>query len=136
MNEWECDVFLYRAVCVGDFGETPPLTIFVTKLGTTNALAWNQGIQAWQYDPNRVFAFTSDFNNDDRWKFVEREEAEEFSRQLAVNDSSASELPNEDWIEWFFSWEGDPPEHEDVSWDDDLHVRQMKAERVEREGQD
>jgi hypothetical protein len=120
----------YTAVCKGDFGVTPPFTIFVTSDKSTDALVWNQGIQAWQYDPARVIRFTSDHQNLDRFEPVNRATAEEFSRQLAVDGSSISELPSEDWIEWFFSWKGDPPEREDVSWDDDLYVREAKeAER-------
>jgi len=120
----------YKAVCEGDFGTTPPFTIFITTNKSTDALVWNQGIQAWQYDPARVVRFTSDHENWDRFKVVDRATAEEFSRRLAVDGSSTSELPSEDWIEWFFSWKGDPPDREDISWDDDLYVREAKeAER-------
>ncbi len=123
----------YHAVCRGEFGTTPPFTLFVSKHKSQDALVWNQGIQAWQYDPERVARFTSDYKNDDRWQIVDRPTAEAFARNLAVDGSSASELPSEDWIEWFFSWKGDPPEYEDISWNDDEYVRQIKEERSRRE---
>jgi hypothetical protein len=89
----------------------------------------------WQYDPARVVRFTADHNNWDRFEPVDRAAAEEFSRRLAVDGSSISELPSEEWIEWFFSWKGDPPDHEDISWDDDLYVQEAKeAQRRRSEG--
>ncbi|WP_067711958.1 hypothetical protein [Nocardia yamanashiensis] len=118
----------YQAVCRGDFGTTPPFTIFVSKRKSHDALVWNQGIQTWQYDPERVVRFTGDYRNDDRWQIVDRTAAEDFARELAADGSS--ELPTEDWIEWFFSWKGDPPDHEDTSWDDDEYVRQIKTKRA------
>ncbi|MFC9897637.1 hypothetical protein ACFVMC_28440 [Nocardia sp. NPDC127579] len=118
----------YTAVCEGKFNETPPFTLFV-KNRSGDALVWNQGIQQWQYDPARVDWFTSDDRNWERYEPVDRAAAEAFSRQLAVDGSSISELPSEEWIEWFFSWKGDPPSHEDVSWDDDLYVREAKEAR-------
>ncbi|MBF6166741.1 hypothetical protein IU486_18575 [Streptomyces gardneri] len=87
---------------------------------------WNQALQAWQYDPGRVVRFTADHQTWDRFEVVDRAAAEEFSRRLAVAGAAASELPSEEWIEWFFSWKGDPPEHDDISWDDDLYVREAK----------
>lgn len=116
----------YQAVCHGEFGKTPPFTLFVTTDRSEDALVWNQGIQMWQYDPARVVRFTADYNNDDRYEAVDRVTAEKFARQLAVDGSPVSELPSEDWIEWFFAWKGDPPDHEDVSWNDDLHVRELQ----------
>ncbi|MFF2552673.1 hypothetical protein ACFVUS_16830 [Nocardia sp. NPDC058058] len=123
----------YRAVHEGDYGTTPPFTVFVTTDKSDDALVWAQRIQMWQYDPGRVIGFINDFRNDDRWELVDRGAAEEFSRGLAVVGSSASELPSEDWIEWFFAWKGDPPDHEDVSWDSDLHVRQMKEDKARQQ---
>ncbi|MEV6771272.1 hypothetical protein AB0N05_21895 [Nocardia sp. NPDC051030] len=122
----------YKAVCKGEFGKTPPFTIFVTTSESDDALVWAQRIQMWQYDPARAIRFTTDYKNDDRWEIVDRAAAEEFSRVLAVDGSSVSELPSEDWIEWFFSWKGDPPDHEDVSWDDDHYVRKMKEDKARR----
>ncbi|MFD6159431.1 hypothetical protein ACFWF7_28435 [Nocardia sp. NPDC060256] len=120
-------MFYYKAVCEGDFGTTPPFTMFVTMDKSKGALVWNQRIQAWQYDPARVREFTSDERNWDRYEVVDRAAAEEFSRRLAVDGSAVSELPSEEWIQWFFSWEGDPPDHEDVSWNDDQYVRDFNA---------
>ncbi|WP_040861320.1 hypothetical protein [Nocardia niigatensis] len=123
-------MLFYQAVCSGEFGKTSPFTIFVTTDASDDALVWNQGIQMWQYDPARVARFTADYRNDDRIAVLERAAAEEFSRKLAVDGSSASELPGEDWIEWFFSWKGDPPDQEDISWDDDHHVRRWKEDHA------
>ncbi|MGX1778401.1 hypothetical protein ACWIGW_40285 [Nocardia brasiliensis] len=81
-----------------------------------DSLVWNQGIQAWQYDPGRVIRFITDYKNDERYELVDRKAAEEFSRQLS--DDGSSELPSEEWIEWFFSWKGDPPTHPDISRSD------------------
>ncbi|MGW5514221.1 hypothetical protein [Nocardia africana] len=122
----------YKAVCEGDYGTTRPFTMFVTTGGSNDALVWNQAIQSWQYDPARVREFTSDHRNWDRYEPVDRSAAEEFSRRLAVDGSAASELPSEDWIEWFFSWKGDPPEPEDVSWNDDLYVKEAKEAQKRR----
>ncbi|WP_181699450.1 hypothetical protein [Nocardia sp. GTS18] len=77
--------------------------------------------------------FTTDYRNDDRISTVDRAAAEEFSRKLAVDNSTASELPSEDWIEWFFSWEGNPPDQDDFSWEDDHHVQQWKADRTSQQ---
>ncbi|MFE2995139.1 hypothetical protein ACFXG4_09040 [Nocardia sp. NPDC059246] len=123
----------YRAVYEGEYEKSPPFTIFVTSDKSEDALVWAQGIQMWQYDPGRVIRFTSDFRNDDRWELVDRATAEAFSRRLAVDGSAASELPTEDWIEWFFSWKGDPPDHEDVSWHDDYYVQKMKDDTPRRD---
>ncbi|MFE3188729.1 hypothetical protein ACFXHA_06940 [Nocardia sp. NPDC059240] len=119
----------YRAVYKGDYEKSPPFTIFVSTDKSDDALVWAQRIQMWQYDPGRVIRFTSDFRNDDRWELVDRPTAEAFSRRLAVPGSTASELPTEAWIEWFFSWQGDPPDHEDISWNDDYYVREWNRLR-------
>ncbi len=129
-------MFYYQAVCEGEYGQTPPFTIFVTTDKSEDALVWNQGIQAWQYDPARVLHFTSDYRNWDRYEPVDRATAEDFARRLAVDGSAASELPSEEWIEWFFSWKGDPPEPEDISWDDDHYVREAKEAQRRGEASD
>ena len=130
-NEW---VLYYRAIYTHDL-DTPkckPLSIFVTDLKTADALRWDQRQQAWQYAPDLVYPFISHDMNWDRIKLLDRAAAEEYSRQLAVDGSSRSELPDEEWIEWFFAWKGDPPDHEDPTWDTDAHVRQLRAEAAER----
>lgn len=130
-------MFYYVAVCEEEYGKSPPFTIFVTTDKSDDALVWNQRTQAWQYDPDRVVRFTADYRNWDRYETVDRKTAEEFSRQLAIDRRfPLSELPTEDWIEWFFSWKGDPPDHEDPTWDTDMYVREAKErqrQQAERE---
>jgi hypothetical protein len=102
----------YYALYREEAGKGPPGGIIITDERTGDALLWSHRERAWSYDPDLVDRWLGDPDNWDRFKPVNRAEAEIVTM---VVTRAQEALPDEDTIRWLFTWKGRPPTSPDLS---------------------
>ena len=84
---------------------TTPTGVFVRQQGEGHDLIWDHRAKAWVYDPDLVARFLGNYDNEDRYREVDRETAERITPAVTGGEG----LPGEETIAWIFSREGRPP---------------------------
>jgi hypothetical protein len=102
----------YYAVYEQEVGEGPPRGIIITDERTGDAIVWNHQTKAWRYDPELAGRWMDDPDNWDRYKPVDRAEAEIVTM---VVTRAQEALPDEDTIGWLFRTKGRPSSYPDLS---------------------
>ncbi|MFC7547927.1 hypothetical protein [Plantactinospora sp. GCM10030261] len=101
--------YSYYVLYWDEVGSGPPAGVIARDPRTGDALIWSHIQQAWQYAPRTAIEFLNDYRNLDRYEPIDRETAE----RVALSITGTEPLPDEDDIEWIFSWKGAPPQSED-----------------------
>jgi hypothetical protein len=102
----------YYALYREEAGKGPPAGIIVMDERTGDALMWSHRAGAWRYDPDLAVRWLDDPDNWDRFKPVDRAEAEIVTM---VVTRAQEALPDEDTIGWLFQRQGRPPASSDLS---------------------
>src|SRR5690349_15918477 len=80
-------------------------SIVILSPTTTDALLWNRRERAWVYDPTAAHRILFNQDNWNRFKEVDRAEAE----RITPGITGSEPLPDEETIRWLFQWKGEPP---------------------------
>ena len=86
--------------------KTTPSGVFVRQQGEGHDLIWDHRAKAWVYDPDLVARFLGDYDNEDRYREVDRETAERLTPAVTGGEG----IPDEETIAWIFIREGRPPQ--------------------------
>lgn len=95
----------YYLLYTRSIADRAPASVVLLEPTTSDALLWNLREKAWVYDPPSAQQILFDQANWDRFREVDRAEAEAVTPGITGGEP----LPDEETIRWLFQWKGEPP---------------------------